>query len=89
MFMDLMNRVFKRYLNAFVVVFIDDILIYFPSKEEHISHLRVMLQTLRDKWLFTRFTKCELLLKDVAFLGHVASDDSIKVDQKKTEAVKN
>ena len=88
-FMDLMNRVFKPYLDSFVVVFIDDILIYSRGEEEHKSHLRIVLQTLREKQLFAKFSKCEFWLKEVAFLGHVVSGDGIKVDPKKTEAVKN
>ena len=58
-FMDLMNIVFKQYLDLFVIVFIDDILIYSRSEEEHASHLRVVLQTLKDRQLFTKFSKCE------------------------------
>ena len=60
-FMDLMNRVFKQYLDLFVIIFIDDILIYSRSEEEHASHLRVVLQTLKDRQLFTKFSKCEFL----------------------------
>ena len=58
-FMDLMNRVFKQYSDLFVMVFIDDILICSWSEEEHASHLRVVLQTLKDRWLFTKFRKCK------------------------------
>ena len=58
-FMDLMNRVFKQYLDLFVIVFIDDILIYSRSKEEHASHLRVVMQTLKDRQLFAMFSSCE------------------------------
>ena len=58
-FMDLMNRVFKKYLDLFVIVFIDDILIYFRNEEEHASHLRIVLQTLKDRQLFAKFSKCE------------------------------
>ena len=57
-FMDLMNRVFKQYLDLFVIVLIDDILIYSKSEEEHASHLRFVLQTLKDRHLFAKFSKC-------------------------------
>ncbi|KAK8708454.1 hypothetical protein V6N13_059494 [Hibiscus sabdariffa] len=70
-FMDLMNRIFKPYLDKFVVVFIDDILIYSLTKEEHAEHLRIVLQTLLDKQLYAKFSKCEFLLEEVTFLGHV------------------
>ena len=72
-FMDFMNRVFKQYLDLFVIVFIDDILIYSMSKEEHASHLRFVLQTLKDLQLFAKFSKCEFWLQSVAFLGHIVS----------------
>ena len=88
-FMDLMNRVFKPYLDMFVVVFIDDILIYSRGEKEHMDHLRLVLQSLREKQLFAKFSKCEFWLKEVAFLGYVVSGEGIKVDPKKTEAVKN
>ena len=61
-FMDLMNKVFKPYLDNFVIVFIDDILVYSWSKEEHATHLRIVLQTLRDKQLYAKFSKCEFWL---------------------------
>ncbi|KAK9044452.1 hypothetical protein V6N11_058352 [Hibiscus sabdariffa] len=86
-FMDLMNRIFKPYLDKFVVVFIDDILIYSQTKEEHAEHLRIVLQTLRDKQLFAKFSKCEFWLNEVTFLGHVISADGIKVDPKKIQSI--
>ena len=88
-FTDLMNRVFKPYLDSFVIVFIDDILIYSRSQEEHKQHLQVVLQTLRDSQLYAKFSKYEFLLSSVAFLGNVISADGIQVDPKKIEAVKN
>ena len=88
-FMDLMNRVFRPYLDSFVIVFIDDILIYSRSQEEHEQHLRVVLQTLKDSQLYAKFSKCEFWLSSVAFLGHVVSVEGIQVDLKKIEAVKN
>jgi hypothetical protein len=86
-FMDLMNRVFHDFLDQFVVVFIDDILIYFESLEEHEDHLRQALQRLREKRLYAKFSKCEFWLDKVIFLGHVVSKDNISVDPKKVEAV--
>ncbi|XP_055803407.1 uncharacterized protein LOC129872443 [Solanum dulcamara] len=70
-FMDLMNRIFRHYLDQFVVVFIDDILIYSKSKEEHDKHLRIVLQALKEKELYAKLSKCEFWLNEVAFLGHV------------------
>ncbi|EOY20476.1 Uncharacterized protein TCM_046344 [Theobroma cacao] len=86
-FMDLMNRVFKPYLDKFVVVFINDILIYSKSREEHEQHLKIVLQTLREYRLYAKFSKCEFWLESVAFLGHVVSKDGVQVDPKKVEAV--
>ena len=86
-FIDLMNRVFKPFLDCFVIVFIDDILVYSKSKEEHERHLRIVLQTLIDHRLYAKFFKCEFLLDQVAFLGHVVSKKGIIVDLKKVEAI--
>ncbi|KAJ4718964.1 Retrotransposon protein, putative, Ty3-gypsy subclass [Melia azedarach] len=88
-FMDLMNRVFHPYLDRFVIVFIDDILVYSPSREEHAEHLRVVLQTLKNKQLYAKFSKCQFWLDRVAFLGHVISANGIYVDPQKIEAVVN
>ena len=88
-FMDLMNRVFHDFLDQFVVVFIDDILIYSKSKEEHEDHLRRVLQRLKEKWLYAKFSECDFWLNNVTFLGHVVSKDGILVDPKKVEAVVN
>jgi hypothetical protein len=79
-FMYLMNKVFMEYLEKFVVVFIDDILIYSKSKEEHKEHLRLVLQKLRDQRLYAKLRKCEFWLKQVAFLGHIISKGGIYVD---------
>ena len=86
-FMDLMNRVFGPYLDKFVIVFIDDILVYSSSKEEHAEHLRIVLQTLREHQLYSKFSKCQFLLDQVAFLGHVVSAEGILVDPRKVEAI--
>ncbi|XP_055824360.1 uncharacterized protein LOC129892848 [Solanum dulcamara] len=84
-FMDLMNRIFRPYIDQFVVVFIDDILIYSKSKEEHDKHLRIVLQALKEKELYAKLSKCEFWLNEVAFLGHVVSTEGVKVDPSKIE----
>ena len=86
-FMELMNSIFIDFLDQFVVVFIDDILVYSRSSEEHAGHLRTVLQVLRDRELYAKFSKCEFWMPKVAFLGHVVSADGIKVDPAKIEAV--
>jgi hypothetical protein len=88
-FMDLMNRVFRVYLDKFIIVFIDDILIYSRTEEEHEEHLRITLQTLRDNQLYGKFSKCEFWLSEVKFLGHVISRNGLAVDPSKVEAVVN
>ncbi|CAA0807050.1 Uncharacterized mitochondrial protein AtMg00860, partial [Striga hermonthica] len=88
-FMDLMNRIFHPYLDQFVIVFIDDILIYSKSQKEHEEHLRVVLETLRREKLFAKFSKCEFWLQRVAFLGHVITLAGIEVDRSKVSAVQN
>jgi hypothetical protein len=88
-FMDLMNRVFRAYLDTFVIVFIDDILIYSESIEQHREHLRIVLETLKEHQLFAKFSKCEFWLEKVMFLGHVISRDGVSVDPAKVEAVLN
>ena len=88
-FMDLMNRVFRGYLDSFVIVFVDDILIYSKDEDEHESHLSLDFQVLKENQLYAKFSKCEFWLRAVAFLGHVISDDGVEVDPKKTDAVRN
>lgn len=87
-FMDTMNRVFKPYLDKFMIVFIDDILIYLPFKEEHGKHLKLVLQTLREHQLYAKFAKCEFWLSQVAFLGHVISAEGISVDPAKVATIR-
>ena len=86
-FMDLMNRVFHEYLDCFVIVFIDDILIFSKSMEGHKEHLRIVFQILREKKLYAKFKKCEFLLDQVVFLGHVISEARISIDPSKVEAM--
>ena len=88
-FMDLMNRVFRPYVDQFVVVFIDDILVYSKDAQEHEHHLRIVLETLREKKLYAKLSKCDFLLKEVSFLGHIVSAEGIRVDPAKIEAVVN
>lgn len=82
-FMDLMNRVFKKYLDKCVIVFIDDILIYSKTPDEHAEHLRLALEILRKERLYAKFTKCEFWLDKVQFLGHIVSSEGISVDPAK------
>jgi hypothetical protein len=88
-FMNLMNKVFMEYLDQFVVVFLDDILIYFPNEETHEDHLRLVLQKLHDNQLYAKFSKCDFWLKEVAFLGHIVTDGGIKLDPGKISEILN
>ncbi|GJZ47986.1 hypothetical protein Tco_0601818 [Tanacetum coccineum] len=88
-FMDLMNRVCRPYLDKFVIVFIDDILFYSKTQEEHVEHLRLVLELLKKEKLYAKFSKCELWLREVQFLGHVINGNGIYVDPSKIKAVKN
>ena len=86
-FMDLMYRIFQSYFDQFVVVFVDDILIYSQSEWENEYHLRIVLQLLRDHQLYAKFSKCEFWLTEVRFLGHVVSASGVSVDPEKVEVV--
>ena len=86
-FMTLMNKVFMEELDRFVVVFIDDILVYSKSAEEHGQHLRVVLGKLRKHQLYAKFSKCEFWLQRVSFLGHVLTAEGVEVDPEKVKAV--
>ena len=86
-FMDLMHRVFLPYLDQFVVVFIDIILIHSQFEEKHEHHLRIVFQALKDHQLYAKFSKCEFWLTEVKFLGHIVSASGVSVDLDKVEAV--
>ena len=86
-FMDLMHRVFRSYVDQFIVVFIDDILVYSKDWENHDTHLRVVLETLRKEMLYEKLSKCEFWLREVSFLGHIVSEEEIQVDPKKAEVI--
>jgi hypothetical protein len=86
-FMNLMNKVFMEYLNRFVVIFIDDIMIYSKNDSDHEEHLRLVLQKLRDNQLYAKFSKCEFWLDEVPFLGHIISKGGISVDPVKVTEI--
>jgi hypothetical protein len=86
-FMSMMNKVFMEYLDKFVVVFIDDILIYSNSKKEHEGHLHLILEKLREHKLYAKFSKCEFWLEKVGFLGHIVSGEGVAMDPAKVTAV--
>ena len=88
-FMDLMNRVCRPYLDKFVIVFIDDILIYSRTSSEQEQHLRIILELLRTEKLYAKFSKCEFWIREVQFLGHVSSEKGIHVNPAKMEGIKN
>ena len=87
--MDLMNQVFQQYLDRFVIVFIDDILVYSKTRAEHARHLELVLRSLREHRLYAKFRKCQFWLSQIAFLGHVISAQGIQVDPQKVAAVEN
>jgi hypothetical protein len=86
-FMYLMNSVFMTELDKFMVVFIDDILVYSKNEEEHAEHLRIVLQRLRDHKLYAKLSKCEFWLDSVKFLGHTISNEGVSVDPSKVQEV--
>nr|GEV36816.1 hypothetical protein [Tanacetum cinerariifolium] len=88
-FMDLMNIIYMPYLDKFVIVFIDDILIYSKTREEHVEHLRLVLELLKKEKLYAKFSKCEVWIREVQFLGYVINGNRIHVDPSKIEVVKN
>ena len=88
-FVDLMNRVFRDQLNKFVLVFVDDILVYLRTKEEHKEHLRIVMEVLRKHQLKEKFSKCHFWRREVRFLGHVVSENGIAVDPAKVATVQD
>jgi hypothetical protein len=88
-FMYLMNKVFMKYLDKFVMVFIDDILVFSKTEEEHEVHLRLVLEKLRGHQLYAKFSKCEFWITEVAFLGHVISARGVSIDLNKVKDVLN
>jgi hypothetical protein len=88
-FMNLKNKVFMEYLDQFVVVFIDDILVYSQNEETHEDHFRLVLQKLRYNQLYAKFSKCDFWLKEAAFLGHIITYRGIKVDPSKISEILN
>ncbi|GJR49343.1 putative reverse transcriptase domain-containing protein [Tanacetum coccineum] len=87
--MDLMNRVCKPFLDKFVIVFIDDILIYSKNKKEHEEYLKAVLEFLKKEKLYAKFSKCEFWIPNVKFLGHVIDSQGIHVDPAKIESIKD
>ena len=85
-FMDLMNRVFKHYLDLFIIVFVDNILNY-SRNEEHVCHFRIVRKTLKDFQLFAKFCKYEFWWQSVSFLGHIVSSKGIRVESQETNLV--
>jgi hypothetical protein len=85
--MCLMNNIFSQYLDKFVVVFIDDILVYSKTEEEHDEHLQIVLQTLRKNKLYAKFDKCDFYQKEIQYLGHVISSEGISVDREKIKSI--
>jgi hypothetical protein len=85
--MNLMNKVFMKFLDKFVVVFIDDILVYSKTEEEHAEHLCLLLGTLQEHQLYAKFSKCEFWLKEVGFLGHVILASGVSVDPSKITSI--
>ena len=86
-FMCLMNIILRNYLDNFVVVFIEDILIYSKNEQEHEEHLKIVLQVLREQQLYTKFSKCDLFKDKIHYLGHVVSKDGISVNPDKVKAM--
>ena len=86
-FMCLINNVLSKYLDKFVVVFKDDILIYSKTKEEHYEHLKIILQVLRERQLYAKLSKCDFYKDKIQYLGHAISQEGISVDPDKIKAI--
>ena len=87
-FMCLMNGVFRYYLDKLVIVFLDNILVYSKTKEEHEQHLRMVLQVLREHQLYTKLSKCSFYQRQIHYLGHIISEEGIVVDPEKVQAIR-
>jgi hypothetical protein len=87
-FMCLMNGVFREYLDEFVIIFLDDILVYYKTEEEHKKHLRMVLQVLREHQLFVKLSKCSFYQSRIHYLGHIISEEGITVDPENIEVIK-
>ena len=87
--MDLIIRVFRNYLESFVIVFINDILVYSKSEDEHMNHFGVVLQVLKEHQLFAKYSKCVFWLRSVSFLGHIVTSEGVEFYPRKTEVVKS
>jgi len=88
MFMMLMNNVFYKYLDRFIVIYLDNILVYSKTKKKHIEHLQQVLTKLRQHKLYAKMTKCKIMQRKVEYLGHFISDDGIIVDSRKIDIIK-
>ena len=88
-FMKMMNGIFREFLDEFVIIFIDDILVYSKTKEDHEKHLRLVLGRLREQKLFAKLSKCSFWQRSIGFLGHVVSNEGVSVDPEKIECIKN
>ena len=88
-FMCMMNNIFSRYLDKFVLVFIDDILVYSKNKEEHEEHLRKVLQVLREHHLYAKFSKCDFYKPQIEYLGHIIFKARIAIDPENIQAIKD
>ena len=84
-----MNNIFSKYLDTFVLVFIDDILVYSKNKEEHKEHLHIVLWVLRENHLYSKFSKCDFYKPQIQYLGHIISETGIDVDPKNIRAIKD
>ena len=88
-FVCMMNNIFSKYLDKFVLVFIDDILVYSKSKEEHKEHLRILLQVLQEHQIYAKFSKCDFYKPQIQYLGHIISEKGIAIDPKKIKSIED
>ena len=88
-FMTLMNNIFQLYLDKFVIVYLDDILIYSKTKEEHLKHVHIILETLRKHQLYAKLAKCEFIKQRIEYTGYFISEQGITVDSRKIDTIRN